>query len=164
MFKTLSEFSNIIITGPQRSGTRITAKIISNDTEKTYIDEKDINFHDYRLLKWYLNQNNIVIQCPGLCHLIHHIEHESTLTIIVRRPIEEIINSEIRCWNLEAEKHELLKYGYTNGIISRIKYEFWDNVQKSILGNSAREINYHDLEKHPLFINNRENFNWNQTQ
>ncbi|MBU2685873.1 MAG: hypothetical protein KKF27_21740, partial [Gammaproteobacteria bacterium] len=59
---------------------------------------------------------------------------------------------------------ELYKYGYSNGVISRIKYDFWNNHQKLVLNERAREINYHYLERHPLFIKDRKNFRWDQTQ
>jgi hypothetical protein len=164
MFKPLEKFNNIVVSGPQRSGTRIAAKIIANDTGKVYIDERDIDCHDFRLLEWHLQQGNVVIQCPGLCHLLHYITDVSTLVIVVRRPIEEIISSEHRHWSKEAEKIELLKYGCSNGIISRIKYDFWDKVQKAILSERAREVNYHSLSTHSLFIKDRKGFRWNQTQ
>ncbi len=164
MFESLKEFSNIVVSGPQRSGTRIAAKIVAADTEKLYIDEKDINFHDIRLLQYYLNQGNVVIQCPGLCHLLHYIVEESTLTIMVRRSIEAIISSEYRSWSEQARKIELHKYGYSEGVISRIKYDFWNKVQKPSLGERAREINFNNLESHRLFIKDRKNFRWDQTE
>ena len=164
MFETLKDFSNIVISGPQRAGTRITAKIIASDTDKLYIDEKDINFHDIRLLQYYLKQGNVVIQCPGLCHLLHYIIDKSTLIIVVRRSTNEIINSEYRSWSEQARKIELHKYGYSEGIISRIKYSVWDEFQKPLLGDRGRDINFHDLEKHNLFIKDRQNFRWDQTE
>ena len=164
MFEHLKKYNNIVISGPQRAGTRITAKIISEDAKKEYIDEKCLNYHDFRLLRWYLSKGNVVIQCPGLCHLLHNIEGKDNLVIIIRRDIEDIICSEHRVWNEESEKIELVKYGYTGGIISEIKYNFWDNTQKIILGKGAKEINFDDLEEHRLFIKDRENFRWDQTK
>ena len=163
MYEALKDFNSIVVSGPQRSGTRITAKIIAVDTSKNYIDEQDIAAHDFRLLEYYLNQGNVVIQCPALCHLLHYIKTESTLVIVVYRNIEDIITSEARIWKSENEKIELFKYGYSSGIISRIKYNFWEKVQKPILGEMARDINYTQLEKHPLFIKDRKDFKWNQT-
>ena len=165
MFKTLKQFNSIVVSGPQRAGTRFVAKAIAYDTEKTFIDEKDINFHDFRLLEWYLRKN-CVIQCPGLCHLLHNIKTESTLIVMVNRPIEEILASENRRWDKESMVLELFKYGYSNGIISRIKYEFWNKTQKAILAEKAREVNYHDMEGHALFKNKGEHglFRWDQTQ
>lgn len=58
---------------------------------------------------------------------------------------------------------ELYKYGYSTGIISRIKYEFWDTYQKDVLDYRCGEFSYNDLESHPLFIRERGMFAWNQT-
>lgn len=153
MFENTKDFERVVVSGPQRSGTRIVAKAIAYDTSKTFIDEADINYHDFRLLQWYLMQTNVVIQCPGLCHKLHEISLNSTLIVMVKRPIDEIINSQNRIkWLDEANKLELAKYGYSSGIISRIKYEYWNRYQKQILGQSGAEVRYHDLEGHPLFI------------
>ena len=164
MFESLKQFTNIVISGPQRSGTRIVAKIVAADTEKLYIDEKDINFHDIRLLQYYLKQGNVVIQCPCLCHLLHYILDESTLIVVVRRSTNEIITSEYRSWSEQSRKIELHKYGYSEGVISRIKYDFWDKVQKPSLGDRGRDINFYNLKDHKLFINDRKNFRWDQTE
>jgi len=163
MFKRLKKYNNIVVSGPQRSGTRIAAKIIAYDTEKAYIDEKDINYHDFRLLEWYLTQGNVVIQCPALCHMLHYITNEDTLVVMVRRPIEEIMASEHRCWGKEPMRIELFKYGHSSGIISHVKYSVWAKMQKPTLGKRAKAINYHDLENHELFIKDRKDFRWDQT-
>lgn len=163
MFEHFKSYNNIIVSGPQRSGTRITAKIIANDTGKDYIDEKDLNFNDFRLLEWYISKGNSVIQCPALCHLIHNITNTSTLIIMVRRPIDTIINSEAKSWNETSRFQELYKYGRCNGIISQIKYEYWTNFQQSILGDRGKQVYYNKLNTHPLFINKRKNFRWDQT-
>jgi len=163
MFESLKDFNNIVVSGPQRSGTRIAAKIIAFDTGKTYIDEKDINFNDFRLLEWYIKRGNSVIQCPALCHLLQNITDESTLVIMVRRPVDTIINSEAKNWNETSRLQELHKYGRCNGIISQIKYEFWTEVQHPILGARGMEVYYNKLDVHPLFIKDRKNFRWDQT-
>jgi len=163
MYESLKEFSNIIVSGPQRSGTRIAAKIIAADTDKEYVDEKYINFHDFRLLEWYLDKGNTVVQCPGLSHLLHLISVPSTLVLMVTRPINEILASESRSWSEKSREIELIKYGYTGGIISEIKYDFWFKYQKQRLMN-AREVKYHNLEQHPLFIKDRKTFRWDQTE
>jgi len=164
VYESLKEFNNIVVSGPQRSGTRIVAKIIAYETGKQFIDERDLNFHDYRLLKFYLERGNFVIQCPGLCHLLHYIEFEDTLIIVSQRPIQEIIRSERLHWSNESRLIELYKYGRCEGIISRIKYSFWSGYQQPILGDRGRNIGYHSLESHKLFITDRKNFKWDQTE
>jgi len=163
MFEAMKEFSNIVVSGPQRSGTRIAAKIIAHDLDKAYVDEADLNFHDFRLLDWHLNKGNVVIQCPGLCHMLHYITRKDTLVVVVYRNIEDIMLSEAKKWDKQSMRLELVKYGCCSGVISTIKYNFWETYQRPILENRARNINYNQLENHSMFINNREKFLWNQT-
>jgi len=167
MYESLKEFNSIIVSGPQRSGTRFAAKCIAQDTGKTYIDEKDINFHDFRLLEYYINKGNCVIQCPSLCHMLHLIPNPRALIIMMIRDIDDILLSQSRIgWYKEARLLELYKYGCTEGIISRIKYNFWHTYQKQILGNRARTIDYKYLQRHPLYISkkDRKEFSWDQTR
>jgi len=45
------------------------------------------------------------------------------------------------------------------GIISKIKYDFWEKYQKKNIKN-AFEIEYNSLKKHPLWINKKERENF----
>jgi hypothetical protein len=164
MFENIKDFNNIVVSGPQRSGTRIVSKAISSDINKEYIDEKEINFHDFRLLEYYLLKGNVVIQCPGLCHKLHEISTLSTLIVLVRRPVEEILKSEHRVgWTDLSRNQELYKYGYSSGIISKVKYEYWDKVQKFNLKVLCSEFDFHTIVGHPLYISDRNSFKWDQT-
>jgi len=164
MFENTKDFKRVIVSGPQRSGTRIVSKAICYDTNKEYIDEQDIAFFDIRLLQWYLMKENVVIQCPAICHKLHEIAVESTLVVIVKRPINDIVNSEIRVgWPEVSRQTELAKYGYSAGIISKIKYDYWDNYQKSRMQMAFTEFKYNDIVGHPLYIAERRHFNWEQT-
>lgn len=167
MFKELKKYPSIVVTAPQRAGTRIVAKAIAQDTGHEYIDESEIHNQDIRLLEWYLSKGNVVIQCPALMHKILDIAKPKVLIIVVRRPIDEIVASEKRIgWQIEARQSELIKYGYTGGIVSKVKYDYWINKQMPELDRlklSYLEVNYHDLEKHPLWVKNRKNFTWEQT-
>lgn len=49
MFEHLKAYKRIVVSGPQRSGTRIVAKAVAQDTNKSFIDEVDIAVHDFRL-------------------------------------------------------------------------------------------------------------------
>ena len=165
MFENARTFERVFVSGPQRSGTRIVAKAIAYDTGYDYVDEKEVTFHDFKLLEHYLGKNKVVIQCPGLCHKLHWVTDKNTIVVMVIRPIDEIEASEKRIgWSQVDRLAELSKYGYTEGIISKIKYDYWKTVQKPILGDRATEIVYHGLTEHPLFIKDRKGFEWNQTQ
>lgn len=168
MYESLAkDFKNIVVSGPQRSGTRFATKCIAHDTIKKYIDEKDINFHDFRLLEYYLNKGNAVIQCPGLCHMLHYITDVNTLVVVMIRDVDDIVASQNRIgWPAEARYQELYKYGHSEGIISRIKYDFWNAYQKPILRDRGRTIDYDFLKQHPLYIDKeeRKKFTWDQTK
>ena len=43
MFEYLKEFPVVLVTGPQRSGTRICAKMIAHDTGHRFVDEREIH-------------------------------------------------------------------------------------------------------------------------
>ena len=42
VFEYLLHYHYVIVTGPQRSGTRIGAKMIAYDTGYTYVDEAEV--------------------------------------------------------------------------------------------------------------------------
>jgi len=149
-------FSKILVTGPQRSGTRITAKIIAHDNNIKYIDESEIKIRDYTILKNLLKQDErLVIQCPGICHCIEMFDYPGILIIMVIRDIEDIVKSQERIsWGSKNKERELKLYGKKEGIISKIKYDHWEE-QKNQISNWF-EIRYDDLKNHPLFIPKKE--------
>ena len=164
-FRALGKYNNIVVSGPQRSGTRYVSKAIAYDTGKVFVDERRILYHEFRLLLQLLKGNNQVIQCPGVCHRLHQITFKDTLIVLVKRPIKDIIASEERIgWDQESRDLEFKKYNKKSGIISQIKYDFWDNFQKEKLGKRCIEVHYNKVIKHPLFVQNRTNFVWNQTK
>jgi len=72
MFELLSQFNTILVTGPQRAGTRICAKMIAYDTGHEYVDEDSIGMDSlYRLYGLLETNRPMVIQCPVLCRHIH---------------------------------------------------------------------------------------------
>ena len=160
MFSNLRKHKKILVTAPQRAGTRITAKIIANDTGHKYIDEAEIDIDNIRILKEILaDDRSVVIQAPGLMRYVHKLD---CFIVVVKRNIEDIIKSQegIR-WN--CEKYELKKYGLEDGIISKVKYKYWETKQKSITKNFL-EIERESLKDHPMYIKkkNRKNFNYDQ--
>ena len=159
------DFSKILVTGPQRSGTRIVAKMIAHDNDIQYVSEQQIAVRDERKVRHFLYRNDrLVIQCPGLCHRIEDFSGTNILIVIVVRNVEDIIASQRRInWNRHQHK-ELSLYGKKSGIISEVRYEHW-KLQKKKIANWL-EIRYEDLKDHPLFIPKdlRKNFRYNQTE
>ena len=165
MFEWLSKFEKIFVTGPQRSGTRICAKMIAHDTQYEFVDETQINMDSFNSFSSFLeSKKNCVLQCPALCRHIHYFASEANAIVLMRRKIGDIIQSQKRIkWN--KEWLELIRYDRSKGMISEIKYGFWEKTQKKQIRN-AYEIEYDSLKTHPLWIKKkeRENFSPMQTE
>ncbi|MCK5056118.1 MAG: PqqD family protein [Candidatus Aminicenantes bacterium] len=151
MFEKYARFDNLLVTGPQRSGTRICARMIAHDLGRQYIDENDLDMDSLYLLCSFLEKKQrYVIQCPCLCRYIHIFNRRDTAVILMRRDLEEIAASQKRIgWS--REWLELAKYDRTEGVIAEVKYSFWENYQKKRTRH-AFEINYDSLAAHPLWV------------
>ncbi len=155
MFENLSNYQTILVTGPQRSGTTICAKMIACDTGHEFIGEESIVTNNLQALSHILYltskiKRKIVVQCPGLCRYIHLFGDENTLIVMVYRSIEAIIKSQMRIeWEEEAK--ELARYSLSVGPIAQVKYDYWKKEQQALVINSKKVI-YEDLKTHPLWI------------
>lgn len=155
--------NKILVTGPQRSGTTICAKILAHDLGFNFYPEERINISSFGTArKMTESQSGFVLQCPAICHVIHELD---ATIIMVARPVNEIISSEIRVGWQGERKNELKKYNRSDGIISLVKYQAWYTWQKELC-KEAYEIDYHSLDFHPLWIpiEKRHGFNARQTE
>jgi hypothetical protein len=163
MFEYLKAYNRIIVTGPQRSGTRICAKMIAYDTGMAYIDEAEIAVDSTHRMAQILFNQGIVLQAPGMCHCVHYFgKNENLLVVMVFRDINDIIRSQERIdWKYEAI--ERIKYGGKLGPIAKLKYEFWEK-QKPLIHHWV-EVEYESLKEHPLWVpkEKREGFGDTQT-
>ena len=163
-FGKLTKYYSIIVTGPQRSGTRIVAQMIAQDTGKEYVDEKRLFADSLYKLRTFLGYPTI-IQAPALCAYAHVFGqfNDDMAVVLVRRPIEEIIASQARIkW--DGEPIERLRYPWLDAPISVIKYAYWDQYQRHRILHPY-EVEYQSLSSHPLWIppEKRKNFKYNQT-
>jgi coenzyme PQQ synthesis protein D (PqqD) len=165
MFEGLDKFDRILVTGPQRSGTRICAKMIAHDTGYEYIDEHEISTDSlYKLQSLFNNKRRFVIQCPALCRYIHMFSSEDTVIVLMRRNIESIIASQERIgW--DSEHMELERYNRSDGVIAEVKYRFWEEDQRDRIRHTL-ELEYESLSGHPLWASKvmRRNFLPDQTE
>jgi len=168
MFKHLKKFSTILVTGPQRSGTRICAKMIAKDTGHLYIDELKIHIDSlYLLASWQKKKEAIVVQCPSLSRYIHLIANKPEIAVVwMLREMNDIYASQKRIgWAGEAI--ERMRYEeYSKDLpIARIKLDYWRKVQKPKIKN-AFEVEYESLSSHRLWLDKEErvNFRSNQTK
>ena len=67
MFEHLEKFPRILVTGPQRSGTRIAATMIAEDTGHWFVGEEGIGVDSLnRLWRTLVTGRDVVIQAPCL--------------------------------------------------------------------------------------------------
>jgi len=164
MFENLKVFKKIIVTGPQRAGTTITAKMIAADTGHKYVDENDIGVKQLpRLRRLVENGENIAVHCPALCRFVHEFgRRDDTAVVLVRRPVDDIVASQKRIeW--PAEKEELKRYGLNTGTIAQVKYNFWKEKQKQQI-NHAVEVEYASLKNHPMWVPPEKRIGWGPRQ
>lgn len=174
MFEYLGKFNQIIVTGPQRSGTNICAHAISHDLGYELIDERKGNYlldtdnpnkkteitEIRSILKInvdrYLKQNRVVLQCPYAACICHQLPEHVAVVFMVR-PVEQIIRSQNRI-NWRGKMLELILLGESYGECCEIKYKNWE-WQKHLIKH-AFEVRYHDLENHELWVDelSRKNF------
>ena len=151
MFEYLAYFSVILVTGPQRSGTTIAARMIAQDTGLEYIDETAFGVTNITAWRKLVNgASRAVIQCPAACAYVHEFVHRDNLAVVlVRRPVDEIVASQIRAdWRFEAL--ERTHYPRSTDPIASIKYAYWGTTLWTI--RHPFEIQYHELAGHPLWI------------
>jgi hypothetical protein len=160
MFTHLAKFRTIFVTGPQRSGTTIAGRIIAQDLDREYIDERDYGVHELANL-FRLVEEKAVIQGPALsayCHLLP----KHVAVVFMRRPLKEIVSSQDRTilstgnpWTQAEEPVELRKYFREEGPIAAVKYEVWERYQKphmDLQGKTYLELEYATLAEHPLWV------------
>lgn len=161
MFEHLKKYKRILVSGPQRSGTRICARMISKDTGYQYIDESTFKIVDLDKFNDIVKYDeNIVIHCPGIAHVIEQYSSSDNLIIFMHRNVDDILASQKRIgWG---DTEELLKYKKSAGIISDIKYDYWKEQKQKII--NWLEIEYETLKTHPLWINKELRVNFGSLQ
>lgn len=166
MFEGLNQFERIFVTGPQRAGTRICSKMIAQSLGYKHIDEVEFYADSWGQLEILLEQERgtVVIQCPALSRYVHWFTRQDTAIVFMMRDVNDIIASQNRI-NWLWEYLELRKYDCPEGIISQVKYDFWEKYQKPIIHNPI-EIQYEALSAHPLWVDKpeRERFASFQTE
>ncbi len=156
MFEHLAEFDVILISGPQRSGTRICARMVADDTGHRCIDENDYGPHNED--RWHElveTGGNVVIHCPAMCHILHDFAGDERVAVVfMRRDLRDIITSQERIgWTKREEPRELVKYGAAYGPVALVKYDHWERAQRDLFPEERRfEIEYESLAEHPFWI------------
>ena len=148
LLKALRLHSSILVTGPQRSGTTIGARVLAVELGRTYVDEDEVAVHDVARAEKVLALGSVVLQAPGLCHVAHTFE---CAVVLMRRSVDAIIRSQQRIGWGANEGGELTKYGAASGPVAQVKYGAWDVWQKDQC-TAPFELKYEALCGHALWV------------
>lgn len=162
-----------LVTGPQRSGTRFTANVISNDLGLEYVDEEDYYVDNMsQFLSVVNDKESFVVQGPALSLWLKYVPDDITI-IWMYRDINDIIKSQERInWNYNYQYVMIYKYVFGDQLkdidmdqpISKIKYDIWEQIQEPTLKNKTYNLIYESLSNHPMWIDKeqRRYFNYKQ--
>lgn len=161
MFERLARYRSILVSGPQRSGTRIAAKMIAADTGHRYIDEDAYDTYDRQKFRKMVSCNQVVIHCPAMSHELHlHGDGIRLIVWMVRDP-DEIVASERRVgWTVGPYK-ELARFGLNDraaigfrkwgGQVAHLKMARWWLLQRPMIKNFL-ELKFDSLAEHRLWV------------
>jgi hypothetical protein len=166
MFDHFRPFTTIVVTGPQRSGTKFAAEIIADELGLRYVNESAFGVHALDRF-WKLLDERAVIQAPALsayCHLLPgHVA-----VVFMLRDVDEIQASQSRVarWLENEEPRELAKYfRLPNGESSAaVKYDVWRRFQKPAMLSEDKllfELRYpDDVRGHTRYVPPDERQDW----
>lgn len=168
MFEHMSKHKKIVVSGPQRSGTTICAKMIAEDTGHICLLEETFSGQNFwgdfeNLYKTLIGKSNIVCQVPSLSPYVHLLPKDVAVVFMIR-DISEILASENRI-SWQDQKRQLERYFREDGKPSELKYDVWYNYQRPRITH-CYEVPYNNLKDHPLWVSkeNRANFGPRQTE
>lgn len=161
-----SPYHAVVVTGPQRSGTTIAARIISAEMGGRYVDEDEFGIHSDGRAQALIDRGDaVVLQAPGLAHAAHLLQN--CVIVFLYRPLDAIHKSEERIhWrtaydgaNVMAEQQKYWAlWKITGEDVAKLKYWVWEQEQKDLCA-CACDLAYDSLRGHPLFkAEGREHF------
>ena len=151
MFEHLAVHSKIVVTGPQRSGTRIASQMIASDTGHEFVDEVDFLITDTTRFRQALARDGVVVQAPHMLKDLVDDPPPGVFVVLMRRDLSQIHASAQRIgWSeLGGNRTELAKLGVLEGDSAALKYAYWDAHTKYA---PYLELKYQWLRAHPMFV------------
>ena len=161
------KFKNIVVVGPNRTGTTFFSRYISEELNFRLFDEENHRYCDpvfFLLLRYGKNK---VFQAPGYMCATDSLADDDTLFVIMKRDIHDIVASSVRIRGEMSEArmqsgfskvlvryrrfisdHDQLDHFVPStlkiGSSAVFRYAIWENYQKERAKNFI-EINYEDL-------------------
>ena len=166
MFESLKKHDVILVTGPQRSGTTICARMIAHDTGHTYIDEARFGIWDGKKAVSIAKVNKpCVIQGPGLLKRASFPFFDAV--VLMRRNVGEIAASLERSpevySRLVVEYPEILWCTSRKRHLPVLMYTVFCHCARDRIKNLVR-IKYDTLDQHPLWVPKEERIEWTRRQ
>lgn len=155
----------VIVSGPQRSGTTIAAKMLALDLKLPFIDETEFGVHDTDKFHATLRgRKEFVLQAPTMSP--HLAQIPDVDVVWMRRNLQDVLRSQKRIGWGRWEKLERDRYhDHSRDPIATVKARAWDLFQRVELGERAFDLDYESLRGHPLWVDpdNRAGFKDKQT-
>lgn len=156
----------IVVSGPQRSGTTIATKILATELDRIPVYEEAFDTHNLKKFRMIAYATpNAVIQAPALMY--HIVTGEWPYrTILMRRPIEDIIESAQRIgW----EQYEDRDAVYTEMLFAGNGRTYnvlrWKREMVDELASKGTDIlDYSALASHHLFVQKHKRANFKPRQ
>lgn len=146
--RSLDSFRGVIVTGPHRSGTTITGRIIAHELNRRYVTETQVQtirgrHIDCRYVEdWIDAQKEPFVLHGATCFgWLPDLQRYDLATVFVRRPSREIIESQKRA-------------GVIDQSPSTKKSRWRDWLDRRLIRH-PHEIEYHQLKDHPLWVEDR---------
>ena len=160
MFEYLKKHKIILVTGPQRSGTTICARMIAHDTGHTYIDEQRFQIWDVKKARQIAkDMAPSVVQGPGLL-----LDADRFVNVVLMKRRLKDIEKSLR---LRARLAETLAKKYYPALLTNDPAKFLPAIMYANYFVTARpkvhnqiDIDYFDLQRHPLWVPEEERKGW----
>ena len=167
MFEQLASHPKIIVTGPQRSGTNICARMIAHDIGHTFLAEQAVGINRLiKLMECLEHPKPVVIHGPAFSRYVHCLK--GAFVVVMLRDTQDIYRSQERIRWYGGED-ELARYRGSwiwddirgafrallkdpDRAVAPIKYWFWHHIQKPRLPGSYLEVEYESLASHPMWV------------
>ncbi len=172
----LSGFRQILVTGPQRSGTHIVSKMLANDFGLQYVDESRVNAGRWAGMRMALSNPRVSVQCPAFSSEIHHVKSAPSRCVVwVYRNRQEVLDSQDRIgWTRRIEPLEIDSYRrvWGQGALGfdrcyDIKHHVWESRQIPRMNVPVFGIAYGGgyVQEHEMYVPKvlRGNFRHDQT-
>jgi hypothetical protein len=169
-FEECRGYKHILVMGPHRAGTRITARAMAADLEMEFYDELDIGCSNIRETFDVFDEcDNAVLQCPAhSSYCLQIVERykskrpiDGLLIVFCMRNVDDIVASQERIkWKDQSERGKYeRKFGdfiakhpeLQDAPIAAIQYAVWEELQKPQVPHWF-EFHYETLQGHPLWV------------